>query len=354
MYSKTAWNDYFPAVKPITTLNSQTFNSRQTPSGSYVHISNCLFSSISTTATGGAVYCSSMTYFLVESTSFISCETSSSSYGGAIYFACSNAQSVLHGVCGYDCCATCSSGSNYQFAYIYVNNAASSKNYFNYSSITRCVNENTNSWWILNLYNGNLCCPSVNISLNKCYYDLIYCYPSIISNSVTCSFSYSSFADNIAGYYTLFYLRTGANYEMKSCNILRNTQGTLGSQGTIATWGNMEIQDSCILENKATYIFYQGNTNYRTTISNCTVDSTSNNGYMTTKNTVTKSFLHALNHMSTQNCHSGYDSAGTLTPIVQTPSSSKKRLHLCTCSQSPLRIFFLLTCVSLVLKILPQ
>jgi hypothetical protein len=354
MYSKTAWNDYFPAVNPMTTFNSQIFNSRQTTSGSYVHISNCFFNYIWSTSQGGAVYCSSVTYFLVESTSFISCETSSSSFGGAIYLSYRDAQSVLHGVCGYDCCATCSSGSNYQFAGIYVNDATSSKNYFNYSSITRCVNENTNSWMIFKLCYGKVCCPSVNISLNKCYYDLIHCYPSFNSNSAACSFSYSSFVDNIAGYYTIIYLtRTGANYEIKSCNILRNTQGTLSSQGTIATWGNLEIEDSCILENKATYIFYQGSS-YTITLRNCTVDKTTNNKNFITQNTVTKSFILALKHMSTLICHSEYDSAGTLTPIVQTPSSSKKQLNLCTCNQSPLRIFILLTCVSLVLKILPQ
>jgi hypothetical protein len=112
---------------------------------------------------------------------------------------------------------------------------------------------------------------------------------------------------------------------MKSCNILRNTQGTLGTEGTIATWGNLMIEDSCILENIADCIFFQGSS-YTITISNCTVDSTSNNGYLTTQNTVTKSFILALNHISTQNCHSEYDSAEVLAAsIVQSPSSSKKQ-----------------------------
>jgi hypothetical protein len=143
--------------------------------------------------------------------------------------------------------------------------------------------------------------------------------------------TYSSFADNYASSHTCLYLWTsGAGFEIKNCNIIRNTQGSLSSEGTIATAGNLFVEDSCIIDNIANIIFYQGNSNYRITLSNCTVDKTINNGYLTTQNTVTKSFILALNHMSTENCHSEYDSAGYLTPIIQTPSSSKKQKHCYT------------------------
>jgi hypothetical protein len=122
----------------------------------------------------------------------------------------------------------------------------------------------------------------------------------------------------------MYFHQTGAKYEMKSCNILRNTQGTLGTEGTIYANGNLVIKDSCILENTATYIFCVQSSSYTITLSNSTVDKTSNNGYLTTQNTVTKSFILALNHMSTRNCHSEYDSAGILTPNLHTPSSSKQ------------------------------
>jgi hypothetical protein len=169
------------------------------------------------------------------------------------------------------------------------------------------------------------------MSNNKCKGDSVVCFPLSYSNTVTCSFSYSSFADNIATQGTWFTLWTsGAEYEIKSCNILRNTQDNLNYRGTIATSGNLKIMDSCILENKADYIFYEDYSSYRITLSNCTVDKTTNNGYLITQNTVTKSFILALNHLSTQNCHSGYDAAGTLTPIIQTPSSSKKQMNYCT------------------------
>ena len=120
----------------------------------------------------------------------------------------------------------------------------------------------------------------------------------------------------------------------------------------------MNIEYSCILENNANHIFYQASSSYRITISNCTVDRTSNNGYLTIRNTVTKSFILALNHMSTQYCYSEYDSVGTISHINPPMSSSKKQMLHYSCNeylyQSSLRDFFLLTSISSALKLLPQ
>jgi hypothetical protein len=317
VHFRTAWDDYYPLAS-LNYLYSQTYTSKQTPSNAAVYVSYCLFRSITSTGDGDALYFSGSTinYFLVDSSSFFSCNTNSG-YGGAIYFLnTNNGQSVLYEVCGYDCFTTYSN-PYYQFACIYVKNTISNMNYFNYSSITCCVNAKSNSHYTLYLYNANIRCPSINISLNKCqYYSGIYCQPYGDSNSVTCSFSYSSFADNVANGYTCIHLSINTKYEIKSCNIIRNTQGGLNSYGTIATWGNLMIYDSCILENNATYIFYQGSS-YLITVLNCTVDSTSNNKNLNIRNTVTKSFFLALKHMSTQNCHAEYDSIGSLTPNLQ-------------------------------------
>jgi hypothetical protein len=317
MYFRTAWSDYFTGSPTVYKTN--TYGTRLTPTNANLHILNCLFSSITSTSNGGALYSyKSVTYLLIESTSFFSCKTSSGSYG-AIYFYHGSGESVLHGVCGYDCSAT----TNYQFGSIQVCDSVSSKNYVNYSSIVRCVNENSNSYYILHLSSGKNHCPSNNVSRNKCYCNMMYFYVRQDLNYFLGLYSYSSFTDNIASGYTCLYLWANSNFEIKSCNIIRNTQGNLGSGGTIYTAGRVMIYDSCILENKATYIFNNGA--YTTTLSNCTVDSTSNNGYLTIQNTVTKSFILALNHMSTLNCHSEYDSAGYLTPIIQhTPSSTKQ------------------------------
>jgi hypothetical protein len=313
VHIRTAWNDYFPGTSP-TNLNPQTYTSRQTRSDTYLYVRNCLFNGCTSTSEGGALYCTSVTYLLIESTSFFSCNSSSS--GGAIYFYNSNGQCVLHEVCGYDCFST---NSFHNFAYISVNNAVSSKNYVNYSSITRCLNDNSYTWHTLRLEYGKICCLSNNISTNRCYSRSgICCEPFSDSNSVTCSLSYTTFADNNATSYVCIRLtRTGANFEFKSCNIIRNTQVSFDSEGTIYANGNVIIDDSCIVENKAKYIFKQQSSSYTITLSNCTVDSTSNYGSLIIQNTVTKSFVVALKHMSTQNCQSQYDSTECPAPIIQ-------------------------------------
>jgi hypothetical protein len=321
---RSAWNDYFSGTSQPQIISQQT--TRQTPTNQCVHVLNCLFKSITATSAGGAVSCESVTYLLVESSSFFSCKTSSGR-GGAIYFNNqNNGQSVLHTVCGYDCSTSNTYG---QHIAIFVYNNAISKNYVNYSSFSRCANVQLNE--ILSIYYGKICCPSVNVSMNKCYsYSGIFFSTYKDSNSVTCSLSFSSIIDNSAtNCICIYFAVTGAKYEIKSCNILRNTQVS-SSYGAIHTRGNLMIEDSCILENSATNIFY-AYSSYIITLSNCTVDKTSNCGSLIIQNTVTKSFILGLNHMSTQNCHSEYDSAGTLTaiPYISTHSSSKRANH-CT------------------------
>jgi hypothetical protein len=324
LHFRTAWNDYFPGTNPTTTLVLKEYTSTQTPSDTYVYVSNCLFNGCSSSSNGGALYCSSVTYLLVESSSFFSCNTSSDN--GAIYFQNTNSgECVLHKVCGNDCCST--TNSYYQFSDICVKNSASSKNYINSSSIVRCVNEYSSAWCNLYLRYGKVCCQSVNMSMNKCaYQSTISYYHSTDSNSI-CSLSYSSFTDNSATGYTCIYLENGAmKYQMKCCNILRNTHSS-SSNGIIRFRGNVMIEDSCILENNANYIFYTYSSSYTVTLSKCTVDKTTIvTGSLTIQSTAIKSFILALNHMSTQNCNAEYDSAGTLTPIIQHPSSKKNRI----------------------------
>jgi hypothetical protein len=331
MHCRTAWNDYFPGTYS-NNFNSETYYSRPTLSGTGIYVSNCLFISIISTSDGGALSCTSTTYLLVESSSFFSCKTSSDD-GGALCVR--NGQCVLNKVCGYDCYSTYTSSSYGQFSYNVLTDAISNKNYINYSSIVRCVTENSNAHYTICHHYGTHCCPSINSSMNKCGGRTgIYCCPYKDTNSVTCTLSHSSFADNNAiGYTCISFCTTGANYEIKSCNILRNTQGSLGSQGTIYTPGNTAIDDSCILENKATYTFY-AYSSYIITLSNSTVDSTSKYGSFKIQNTATKSFILALDHISTQNCNSEYDSFGTLTPIIHSSPSSKKRIYLCTCGDN--------------------
>jgi hypothetical protein len=329
---RTAWSDFFHNY-PETNLKTQTYTSRLSYSSTSVYVSNCLFISCSSGSAGGALYCSSTT-LLVESSSFFSC-TTSDTWGGAIRV--SGGQFVLYEICGYNCYSTYSGSTGYstgQFAYIYVTNTASNKNYVNYSSIVRCVNQRSDSNDTVYLSNGIVCCPSVNMSMNKCERNSgIRTFPYINSNSVTSSLSYSSFVDNnCPGHTCISFSRDGAKYEMKSCNILRNTQSS-SSTGIINTIGILNIKDSCILENTATNIFYSSSP-YPITLSGCTVDKTTNNGYLTIQNTVPNSFILILNHMSTQNCHSEYDSAGydliRLQIVIEYVSNPTKKLF-CFC-----------------------
>jgi hypothetical protein len=335
---RTAWNDYFTVSNP-NLVSSQTYTSRQTPSYTSLYVSNCLFRSITSTDHGGALSCTSVTYLLVESTAFFTC-TTSTQYGGAIYFSnTNNGQCALNEVCSYECYSTYSSNPHGQFARMVVKNDISSKNYANYSSITRCLYQAPNSHGSLSLYNGKILCPSVNISMNTCNHgSAIYHFPCCDSNSVTCSLTYSTFADNVANNAIRIYIWTnGANSEFKYCNIIRNTQNSLSGWGTFYSNGNIVIEDSCILENNANTMFRQSSS-YTFTISNCTIDSTTNNGYLTIRNTVTKSFIFALNHMSTQNCHSGYDSFGYLTPKTPHQIPTKTQKPYCTHGNSHYQI----------------
>jgi hypothetical protein len=329
LHKRTAWNDYFPGTNP-TTYATHEYKTRQSISNAYVYVLHCLFNNFTSSSSGGALYSGSSTAkWLVESSTFFSCKTSSGS-GGAIYFEIksSGGESVLNKVCGNDCCT---SSSDEQFAYIRVYDTISSKNYANYSSITRCVSENSGSTRVLRHSYGKICCSSINLSMNKCgYQSALYCYPFCDSNSITCSLSYSSFADNYAYVRTCILFNTGgAKYEIKCCNIIRNTQVNLNSEGTICTCGNLMINDSCILENKANYIIYASS--YTITLSNCTMDKTTITGNLVIRNTVTKSFILALDHISTERCSTEYDSVGTLTPIIQLPSSSKKKICYYSC-----------------------
>jgi hypothetical protein len=324
MYARTAWNDFYTGSP--TVFQSKDYTSRQSLSYTNIYVLNCLFRSITSSNAGGALSLSSVTDLLIESTSFFSCKTSS--YGGAVSL--HNGQFVLDGVCGYDCCSS-NTGSSYgQFTYIGVNNIASSKNYVNYSSMVRCVTENSNTYYTLCIFYGKNYCFSFNSSMNKCGYGINYLNPTTDSNNIAGSFSYCSITDNIATSNACIQLYRGnSKYEIKSCNILRNTQPS-SSYGVISSWGNSIIQDCCILENTATYIFYVYSSSYTITLSNCTVDKTTKNGNVVTQKTATKSFILALNHMSTLNCASDYDSAGILTPVIQLPSSSKKQIRCYT------------------------
>jgi hypothetical protein len=285
LYVRTAWNDYFTGSP--TPIQTNEYTSRQTHSSTNVYVLSCLFRSILSSNEGGAMHCStSVTCLLVESTFFFSCKTSVG-YGGAIYFTnTNNGQSVLYEVCGYDCYSL-ANGYHGQFVYIGMDNTASSKNYANYSSMVRCVNENSNTYYAFDLWYGKVCYSSVNSSMNNCSYGVNFCNPS--SQSFHCSLSFCSFIDNVTTSHTCIMLSRPVNYEIKCCNIIRNMQSS-SSNGITSAYGSAIIEDCCILKNTAAYIFWVYSSSYTITLSNCTVDSTSRSGNPITKSIITKKF----------------------------------------------------------------
>jgi hypothetical protein len=347
---KYSWDEYFTG-SPSQFVGYQ-YTTRQTRSEQSVYVLNCLFNKISASSGGSALYCTSVTHLLIESTSFFTCKTSTGN-GGAIYFSNTNdGQCVLHEVCGYACGTE---GSYGLFAYIQVNDSILCKNHINYSSVARCTFEVSNSYRTLHLYNGKICCPSVNISMNKCYYRSgLLLWPSYESNTVTCSLLYSTFADNTAtNYNCIYFWRSSAEYEIKYCNIIRNKQVSLSSWATIRSNGNLLIENSCILENEATNNFYAEST-CTITLSKCTVDRTTSTGKLVVQNTAAKSFILGLKHMSTLNCNAGYDSAGTLTAIPTECPTNEVIYQKCKTNNRQIRIseVLLVNCIFMITFVL--
>jgi hypothetical protein len=321
----STWSDFFEVSEP--TLNQQQlYFSTHTPSASNVYVSNCLFYSCTSRSDGGALYCTTVKCLLIESSSFISCLINSY-FGAAVYFVNRNeGQCVLHKVCGNNCSSTNTTGSSGQLVYAQVKDGVSNKNYVSYSSVSRCGNDTANSWQPVCLDYGKIHCPSINISMNRCRrYAAIHCCPFRDSSSVTCSILYSSIADNVAAEDICLNLyKSGANFEIKSCNIIRNTQVDYNSWALFFTDGFLVFKDSCIRENSARDIFWSSSGSI--TLSNCTVDKTTKFGSLIIQNTVTKSFIHAFYHLSVQNCHLEYDAIGTLTLKKEKQCNTCKKL----------------------------
>ena len=121
----------------------------------------------------------------------------SGQYGGAIYV--TGSECVLSRICGFNCSVTSSSGYWGQFVYTYTKSGITYKNHVKDSSFTHSILENLTPYYALGLNDGNILCPSVNITNNKCFVcPALYCQPSGSPSSDTCCISYSSIVNNTA------------------------------------------------------------------------------------------------------------------------------------------------------------
>ena len=75
--------------------------------------------------------------------------------------------------------------------------------------------------------------------------------------------------------------------------------------GILYSSGNAEVNDSCFIENNSKYTFYEENSQYSITVSNCVLDEDveeKKNEYVMIVNTVSGSFVVSITHLSKGDC----------------------------------------------------
>lgn len=105
----------------------------------------------------------------------------------------------------------------------------------------------------ISLWYGAICVSSVNSSHNycSCYTGICLILTSNYDFADYC-LSFSCCVNNTASSRIIVKLENGGYYQMKSCNILQNSQKT-NSWGIIYAYKNINIYNSYIVENTAQY-----------------------------------------------------------------------------------------------------
>ena len=187
---------------------------------------------------------------------FTSCKTTNTR-GGGIYFSnTNNGECVIFHTCCFDCSSKrtdTSSSTLGQYAYIVTkNNDASFKNEVNESTITGIKKESAYPRYALRLDYSNIICSSVNITNNECYYyPALYCCPAVKTDIITCFIIYTSIVNNSAkgGCGCIWLGSTGSTQIISTSNIINNKQDDSSTQAIIFTYGNLCINESCIIGN---------------------------------------------------------------------------------------------------------
>jgi hypothetical protein len=343
---KTSFEDAFGEGKDPTSYQFQNFiGETLIPTEQNVFVHECRFIECSSDSSGGALQISSsVSRLLVEQSSFFCCRTLGSN-GGGIYYDIASGECVLSRVCAFNCSSTYGSGYSYgQFAYINADN----RKHVNDSSITHTLYESKSSRYALVLNNGNILCPSVNITNNECrYYPALRFVPTGAQSTYTCNISYSSIVNNTAkdGYGYIDLNRYPSSHFIYTCNILNNNQTDTSRYATIYAYANVLVKDSCILgNNKGNRVFYEDYSSCKITISNCTIDDdifTSGRYYgsVTFSQSIERTFINALSHIQTQKCDSYFDSYGILSVKPNIPSKRVRYFLSCDCQQPRIENF---------------
>ena len=318
------WSDFYSGSPTQTYISGAT---RITPSAGSVHVKHAIFKDLSPTQNGGAIYCSSVSLFLAEYTSFISCTPTGQ--GGAMYLIITG-ECVLSKVCGFCCLAI---NNYYLFDYIQVSQDITKKNQIIDSTICRTETESYD-YIIIHNY-GKQSLNSVNISHNKIRYCGIESRNQAISSDIP--IKYCSFANNTAIYCKVIHLQQSAvQKSINYCNIINNEQKG-SSLGVITTDGITKIENSCILGNKGSCIVYVSS-GTGSSMSNCAIDFTSSSLIsISITNTAKYSFINLVEWLSTAACKAKYGSYD----LIVFP---KKSRCICTynCKQNKLNRYLAL------------
>jgi hypothetical protein len=349
---KTAFEDVYGSGYSLT---QYTGLSAGIPTRQNLYVHSCVFRDVSNTGYGGALSCEGgINRFLAEKSLFIYCITSVN-YGGAIYFHNpSSGQCVLSKLCAFSCYSTRTGHSEGQFARIYTKQSdVNYKHLVNDTSVTHTLKVGTEPEEILCRANGNVLYPSVNITNNICFRCPVFgCYSTA---SGVCSMTYSSIVNNTAsGSYGCFWLMDANSlHYIGTCNILNNDQ-TTSDYGTIIAYGNLLIEDSCILGNNiGKTVFYESYTSCRITVSNCSIDNDNSFGSIVLKNNIENTFTNVLSHIAKQQCYFYFDSYGTLVVETNYPSDSTKNQNSCICKRSIIDLFRIFEII-LLLTMIPS
>lgn len=360
---KTAFTDAFSSSGFEEYENkNHTGSESYIPSKNDVCVEDTIFFKCKSSSYGGAISCPSGTSvkrLFISDSSFTICKTTNDD-GGGIYFYNENyGECAIRRICSFNCSSiyTGDMGTTGQCAFIHTKTDASYINHVNDSSITHTLIESKYPKLPLRLDNGNIVCPSVNMTNNDCYgLSCLACAPSIKSGSteVTCSISYSSFVNNTAnGDFGCICYNTLKSYGLIStCNIINNRQ-TSSDWAIIVTAGKLTIKGSCIVGNNMTFCKKNNND---ITISNCTLDENGigSSGYtdiLTFIETIEYSFINALSHIVTDNCDSFFDSYGNLTSMYTISRKAKKKLSVtCIRKKQSVSLCNFFQCILLITK----
>ena len=285
-----AWIDFYnDPLSPASRLFAAKYTNQQNVTVGSLHVYSCFFDNCSASS-GAAILVSASTKLLVEETTFSSCQASEQ--GSALYFY-NSGSCILSKVCGYKC----KSNGDGQFSYVSLSNVLDDNNSMIDCSISGI--DNPSYYYGIYLCYGSIKIYSTNSSNNICYDKTsLFLIPVSSSDPSCCSVSFSCFANNIAKGCILIQFESGNAYEMKSCNVVKNSQSS-NSWGVIYSYKNLNIYDSCVVENDATYSLYANGGSIN--VYNCTFDKLTQ-GSVVIKSGAERTFVNQLFFIKTANC----------------------------------------------------